>query len=71
MNNNFIRDLILIQNKELLTRIANDKFDSPENREIFIANYHKKNYAVLNITKKDTSKSQIKKYKKMMRLKDS
>jgi len=65
--NNILSRVIHEQNKDLLQRIANDKFTTVEEREAFISKYHKLNYAHLNTVKKDNVESYKKKYKRAMR----
>ena len=42
---NVLRDIIYDQNKELLIRIANDHYESDEEKKAFMQEFHKKNYA--------------------------
>ena len=62
-----IQKLILNQNRELLERIANDKFTMEEEKTDFINKYHKLGYTHLNMVKKNQSEIQNKKYKRVMR----
>ena len=62
-----VQKLIFKQNKELLERIANDKYKTQEDKEEFIKKYHKIGYAHLNIVKKDQTDNQQKKYNRVMR----
>ena len=62
-----VQKLLFIQNKELLERIANDKFKTDEEKEEFINKYHKVGYTHLNMVNKNQIEIQIKKYKRVMR----
>ena len=62
-----IQTLIYKQNKELLERIANDKFNLQEEKDDFVKKYHKTGYAHLNVVNKDQSGIQKKKYLRVMR----
>lgn len=64
---NILSRFIREQNKELLERIANDKFTSDEEKVEFINKYHKINYSHLHTMKKDNVESYIKKYDRVMR----
>ena len=44
-----LRNIIYLQNEELLQRIAKDKYIDMEDREAFLNKYHKKNFTYLNI----------------------
>jgi len=48
-----ISNIILKQNKDLLQKIAEDTYDSDEDRENFIKKYNKLNYTLLLVVKKD------------------
>ena len=48
-----LRDIIHIQNLDLLQRIANDMYIDIEDKEMFIQKYHKKNFTFLHQEKKD------------------
>ena len=65
--NNILSSFIHEQNRELLERIAKDKFTTDEERDVFVSKYHKLNYAHLNTTKKDKLESYKKKYERVMR----
>lgn len=58
---NFIEEIIYEQNKELLEKIAEEMYDSEENRKLFVKRYHKKNFAVFIQVNKDQINSQKKK----------
>ena len=62
-----IQKLIYKQNEELLKRIANDKFNSQEEKNDFIKKYHKTGYVHLNVVNKDQSDIQKKKYQRVTR----
>ena len=42
---NILSRFISFQNKELLERIANDRFTTDEEKQEFISKYHKINYS--------------------------
>ena len=65
--NNILSRFIHEQNKDLLQKIAKDKFTTDEEREAFVNKYHKLNYAHLNTVKKDNLESYQKKYIRVMR----
>ena len=48
-----LRDIIYIQNLELLQRIANDMYINIDDKDTFIQKYHKKNFTFLHQEKKD------------------
>lgn len=56
-----LRDVMYEQNKELLTRIANDKYNDGADKEEFMNKYLKKNFTHLNVVRKDTTHKNIKK----------
>jgi len=56
-----IKEVIYEQNKELLERIANDKYNHPEDKQEFMDKYWKKNFAHLNVVKRDPSPKYVKK----------
>ena len=64
---NILRDIIFEQNKELLTRIANDNFENDEEKEAFIKEFHKKNFAFVNVSKSPLSEEYERKIKRAMR----
>jgi len=64
---NILRDIIFEQNKELLTRIANDHFEGDEEKEEFMKEFHKKNFAFVNVSKSSHSKEYERKVKRAMR----
>ena len=55
-----LKDIIYIQNKELLERMANDLYYDSDQRNDFIKKYLKKNFCILGITKKDNTHKNIK-----------
>ena len=65
--NNILSRFIHEQNKDLLQKIAKDKFTTDEEREAFVNKYHKLNYSHLNTVKQDNIESYQKKYKRVMR----
>ena len=56
-----LKDIIHMQNKELLERIANDKYNHEEDKEEFMQKYLKKNFAHANIVRSDTTPKYVKK----------
>ena len=63
----FLKNIIYLQNHELLKRIANDNFKEELDKEDFIKKYHKKNFAHLIEVKRDNSEKDEKKIKRLMR----
>ena len=59
-----LRDIIFEQNLDLLTKIANDKYNHYEDKETFIKKYHKKNFTYMKVDKKE--KDTISKYTKLI-----
>ena len=55
-----LKDIIYIQNKDLLTRMAEDLYIDEEQKNDFIKKYHKKNFCVLREIKKNNKKRNIK-----------
>jgi|TARA_B110000971_G_C19858279_1_gene430405 hypothetical protein len=64
---NILSRFIHEQNKDLLEKIAKDKFTKDEEKEVFIDKYLKLNYSHLNTVKKDDTESYRKKYERVMR----
>lgn len=64
---NILSRFIREQNKELLERIANDRFTTDEEKKEFISKYHKINYSHLDKMKKDDVESYKKKFERVMR----
>ena len=56
-----LREVIYEQNKELLERIANDKYNDECDKEEFMNKYLKKNFTYLNVVKKDPTPKYVKK----------
>ena len=56
-----LKDVIYMQNKELLERIANDKYNHPEDKGKFMKKYLKKNFCQLGIIKSDPTPRYVKK----------
>ena len=63
----FLKNIIYLQNHELLSRIANDNFKEELDKESFIKKYHKKNFSHLIEVKRDNSEKDDKKIKRLMR----
>jgi|TARA_B110000503_G_scaffold51610_1_gene83266 hypothetical protein len=64
---NILSRFIHEQNKDLLEKIAGDKFTTQEEIDEFVSKYHKLNYSHLNTQKNDDTESYRKKYKRAMR----
>ena len=64
---NILSRLIYEQKKELLEKIADDKFNTVEEKENFVNKYHKKNYAYVHTMKKDNLENYKKKFERVMR----
>ena len=56
-----LREVIYEQNKELLERIANDKYNDECDKEEFMNKYLKKNFTHLNVVKQDPTPKYVKK----------
>jgi hypothetical protein len=56
-----LKDVIYMQNEELLKRIANDKYNDPEEKEKFMKKYLKKNFCQPSIIKSDPTPRYVKK----------
>ena len=56
-----LREVIYEQNKELLERIANDKYNHECDKEEFMDKYLKKNFTYLNVVKQDPTPKYVKK----------
>ena len=61
-----LREVIYEQNKELLERIANDKYNDECDKEEFMNKYLKKNFTYLNVVKQDPTPKYEKKMKKII-----
>lgn len=64
---NILSRLIYGQNKGLLEKIADDKFNTVEEKENFVNKYHKKNYSYIHTMKKDNLENYKKKFERVMR----
>ena len=58
-----LKDVIYEQNKEMLTRIANDKYNHDAEKDKFMKKYLKKNFTHINLVRRDPTP----KYEKSMR----
>ena len=58
-----LKDVIYEQNKEMLTRIANDKYIDDIDKDKFMKKYLKKNFTHINVVRRDPTP----KYEKSMR----
>ena len=63
----FVKQLIYLQNHELLRRISDDQFKIEEEKVNFIQKYKKKNFSYLRKVKRDTSERDQKRFDKLMR----
>tara|TARA_B100002051_G_C16633757_1_gene584719 strand:+ start:847 stop:1044 length:198 start_codon:yes stop_codon:yes gene_type:complete len=54
-----LKDIINIQNLELLQRIANDMYVDDVEKQDFIGKYHKKNFGIIIPIKKDNTEKHI------------
>lgn len=61
-----LRNIIYEQNRELLTRIANDHFETDKEKETFMKEFHKKNFAYLNICKRSKTEDYKRKVNKLV-----
>jgi len=64
---NVLRDIIYDQNKELLIRIANDHYESDEEKKAFMKEFHKKNYAYVHVCKSSKNEEYERKIKRILR----
>lgn len=64
---NILSRFIREQNKELLERVADDRFTTDKEKQDFINKYHKINYSHLHTMKKDNVESYKKKFERVMR----
>ena len=56
-----IKEVIYDQNRELLERIANDKYTDQIDKNQFMDKYLKKNFTHLNVVKRDPAPKYVKK----------
>ena len=61
-----LKDVIYEQNKELLTRIANDKYNHEDEKDIFMKKYLKKNFTHNNVVRKDPTPKYEKSMKRLL-----
>ena len=61
-----LRDVIYEQNKEILTRIANDKYNHEDEKDIFMKKYLKKNFTHINVVRKDPTPKYEKSMKRLL-----
>lgn len=62
-----LKDIVYMQNKELLERIANDKYNHLDDKKEFIEKYLKKNFCQPNIIKSDPTPRYVKKLLKCVK----
>ena len=56
-----LREIIYEQNKELLERIADDKYIEQEDKANFMKKYHKINFTYLKVNKREIIDKQVRK----------
>jgi hypothetical protein len=56
-----IQEIIHLQNKSFLQKIADDMFVAFEDKELFMKNYHKKHFSFFQVKKQDKTESYQKK----------
>ena len=61
-----LKDVIYEQNKELLTRIANDKYNHGDEKDIFMKKYLKKNFTHSKVVRKDPTPKYEKSMKRLL-----
>ena len=61
-----LKDVIYEQNKELLTRIANDKYNHEDEKDKFMKKYLKKNFTHINVVRKDPTPKYEKSMKRLL-----
>ena len=61
-----LRDVMYEQNKEMLTRIANDKYNHEDDKGEFMEKYLKKNFTHLNVVRKDPTPKYEKSIKRLL-----
>jgi uncharacterized protein YktA (UPF0223 family) len=54
-----LKDIINIQNLELLQRIANDMYNDDVDKQDFIDKYHKKNFSIIIPVRKDNTEKHV------------
>ena len=61
-----LKEIIYEQNRELLSRIANDHYESDEEKQKFMKEFHKKNYAYVHVGKSSKNQEYERKIKRIM-----
>jgi len=61
-----LKDVIYEQNKEMLTRIANDKYIDEADKAKFMKKYLKKNFTHINVVRKDPTPKYEKSIKRLL-----
>ena len=61
-----LKDVIYEQNKEMLTRIANDKYIDDIDKDKFMKKYLKKNFTHINVVRKDPTPKYEKSIKRLL-----
>ena len=61
-----LKDVIYEQNKEMLTRIANDKYIDEADKDKFMKKYLKKNFTHINVVRKDPTPKYEKSIKRLL-----
>ena len=65
MDTTIIREILYEQNKELLQRIADDKYLYEDHKQGFINKYHKKNFSYVQSIQRDILPSYEKKIRRL------
>ena len=65
MNFTIIQEVLYQQNKELLQRIADDKYLHEDQKQEFIHKYHKKNFSYVQSIQRDVIPSYEKKISRL------
>ena len=55
-----LKDIIYVQNLELLTGVADDIYNDDGEKQDFIHKYHKKNFSILIQIRKDNNEKHLK-----------
>tara|TARA_Y100000817_G_scaffold303319_1_gene285136 strand:- start:65 stop:274 length:210 start_codon:yes stop_codon:yes gene_type:complete len=61
-----LKEIIYEQNKEMLTRIANDKYNHDAEKDKFMKKYLKKNFTHIKVVRKDPTPKYEKSMKRLL-----
>ena len=61
-----LKEIIYEQNKEMLTRIANDKYNHDAEKDKFMKKYLKKNFMHIKVVRKDPTPKYEKSMKRLL-----